>query len=160
MTSGTSGLVPSGGTNAKFLRGDATWQTPTNTTYGAMTSGTSGLVPAGGTNTKFLRGDATWQTPTNTTYAAMTSGTSGLVPSGGTSATYLKGDGTWGTPAGSTYGAMTSAIGIAGTDTDNRVISALVLKQIIDNRFWEGNQAAYDAITTKNPETLYFIRPT
>ena len=27
------GYVPAGGTNVKFLRGDATWVTPTNTTY-------------------------------------------------------------------------------------------------------------------------------
>ena len=96
MTSGTSGLVPSGGTNAKFLRGDATWQTPTNTTYAAMTSGTSGLVPAGGTNATYLRGDATWNTPTNTTYGAATTASSGLMPPIGTDTTkYLRNDGTW-----------------------------------------------------------------
>lgn len=49
----TSGqLVPSGGTNTTFLRGDGTWVTPTNTTYSVITqanienttSTTSGLT--------------------------------------------------------------------------------------------------------------------
>jgi len=37
------GHVPSGGTSSTFLRGDATWVTPTNTTYSAMDSSTLGL---------------------------------------------------------------------------------------------------------------------
>ena len=73
---GKAGLVPapSAGSQAKFLRGDGTWQTPTNTTYTNMTgatssaAGKSGLVPApaAGKQTSFLRGDGTWVVPTNT----------------------------------------------------------------------------------------------
>lgn len=67
---GKAGLVPApaAGAQAKFLRGDGTWQTPTNTTYSAFTGATSsaagkaGLVPqpTAGQQAAFLRGDGTW----------------------------------------------------------------------------------------------------
>ena len=71
----TSGLVPAptiSGDNAKFLRGDATWATPTNTTYNVFTgadgsnAGSTGLVPqpTATDDVKFLTGAATWATPT------------------------------------------------------------------------------------------------
>lgn len=43
---GTQGLVPapSSGNQAKYLRGDGTWQTPTDTTYGIATSTSNGLM--------------------------------------------------------------------------------------------------------------------
>ena len=71
QTAGTKGLVPApaAGDNAKFLRGDGTWQnTPTPSDMTGATSGaagTHGLVPApaAGNQAKFLRGDGTWQTP-------------------------------------------------------------------------------------------------
>lgn len=69
---GTNGLVPmpSAGDNTKYLRGDGTWKTPTNTTYSDFTGATSGtggshgLVPApsSGDETKYLKGDGTWST--------------------------------------------------------------------------------------------------
>lgn len=45
---GKAGLVPApaAGAQAKFLRGDGTWQTPTNTTYSAATQSTAGLMSA------------------------------------------------------------------------------------------------------------------
>ncbi len=47
---GRAGLVPApaAGAQAKYLRGDGTWQTPpdTNTTYGAATATTAGLMSA------------------------------------------------------------------------------------------------------------------
>ena len=69
MTSGTTGRVPTGGTNAKYLRGDATWQTPTNTTYGIATANSNGIVrKLDGSSVHFFRGDGTWQTPPNDNY--------------------------------------------------------------------------------------------
>ena len=126
---GGTGLVPqpAKGAQAKYLRGDGTWQTPPNTTYNNMSgatgsaAGKSGLVPApaAGANTKYLRGDGTWQTPpdTNTTYGSMTgatasaAGKSGLVPVpvAGAQAKYLRGDGTWQTPPNTTYSAFKAA---------------------------------------------------
>jgi hypothetical protein len=44
--SGTAGLVPAASTanRLKFLRGDATWQVPTNTTYATATTTANGLM--------------------------------------------------------------------------------------------------------------------
>ena len=46
--SGTAGLVPAATTanRLKFLRGDAAWAIPTNTTYGAVTTAANGLMTA------------------------------------------------------------------------------------------------------------------
>lgn len=86
---GKAGLVPApaAGAQAKYLRGDGTWQTPPNTTYSNMggatssAAGSAGLVPApaAGKQTSFLRGDGTWVVPTNTTYAKASTLTLGLV---------------------------------------------------------------------------------
>lgn len=86
---GKAGLVPApaAGAQAKYLRGDGTWQTPPNTTYSNMVGATSsaagsaGLVPApaAGKQASFLRGDGTWVVPTNTTYAKANTTTLGLV---------------------------------------------------------------------------------
>lgn len=86
---GKAGLVPApaAGAQAKYLRGDGTWQTPPNTTYSNMGGATSsaagkaGLVPApaAGKQASFLRGDGTWVVPTNTTYAKANTTTLGLV---------------------------------------------------------------------------------
>lgn len=72
---GTVGAVPAPAANQhnRFLRGDGTWQVPTNTTYRvfkaatASAAGGTGLVPApaAGENDEFLRGDGTWQVPAN-----------------------------------------------------------------------------------------------
>lgn len=87
--SGKAGLVPApaAGAQAKYLRGDGTWQTPPNTTYSNMggatssAAGSAGLVPApaAGKQTSFLRGDGTWATPPNTTYAVANESTNGLM---------------------------------------------------------------------------------
>lgn len=45
---GTAGFVPAtiAGSQNKYLRGDGTWQTPTNTTYGVATTSKNGLMSA------------------------------------------------------------------------------------------------------------------
>ena len=77
------GHVTAGGSNITFLRGDGTWVTPTNTTYGIMGSGNSyaaGLVLAGSEthSGQYFRKDGTWVTPTNTQYT----GSSGITLTG------------------------------------------------------------------------------
>ena len=86
---GTHGLVPApaAGAQAKYLRGDGTWQTPPNTTYSNMkgatasAAGAAGLVPApaAGKQTSFLRGDGTWVIPTDTKYNVATQSANGLM---------------------------------------------------------------------------------
>lgn len=87
---GTVGAVPAPAANqhTRFLRGDGTWQVPTNTTYSNMVGATSsaagkaGLVPApsAGYNGRFLRGDGTWQTPTDNKMQQNASTTDGEYP--------------------------------------------------------------------------------
>ena len=128
---GKAGLVPApaAGAQAKYLRGDGTWQTPPNTTYSNMGGATSsaagkaGLVPApaAGAQAKYLRGDGTWQTPPNTTYSNMggatssAAGSAGLVPApaAGKQTSFLRGDGTWVVPTNTTYAkANTTTLGL------------------------------------------------
>lgn len=87
---GSAGLVPAPTTSdpSKFLKGDGTWDTPTDTTYSA------------GANIQI---NGTTISATDTTYSDFTGATSlvagahGLVPAPTTSDPdkYLKGDGTW-----------------------------------------------------------------
>lgn len=91
---GAHGLVPqpAAGNNGKYLRGDGTWQTPPNTTYGAATSSSLGLIKTGytasgkyypvlldGNNNAYV--NVPW-TDTNTTYSEATSSTYGLIKTG------------------------------------------------------------------------------
>lgn len=69
---GAKGLVPAPAIadKDKFLKGDGTFATPTDTTYSAFTGagadadGTAGLVPApeSGADVKLLCSDGTWKT--------------------------------------------------------------------------------------------------
>ena len=87
---GTVGAVPAPAANqhTRFLRGDGTWQVPTNTTYSVFKAATSsaaggtGLVPApaAGENDEFLRGDGTWQVPTDNKVSCTASTANGNYP--------------------------------------------------------------------------------
>lgn len=105
---GASGLVPAPtqGNEGKYLKGDGSWGTPANTTYGVVSKTANGLVPKlpdETTTTKYLRQDGAWVVPPNTTYGVMkgatesADGASGLVPAPtkGDPARYLTSDGKW-----------------------------------------------------------------
>lgn len=134
---GKAGLVPApaAGAQAKYLRGDGTWQTPPNTTYSNMggatssAAGSAGLVPApaAGKQASFLRGDGTWVIPTNTTYGLASTTANGLLRQlNGSTSSFMRGDGTWATPPNTTYAvANESANGLmaaADKKTMNRLI--------------------------------------
>lgn len=87
-----------------------------------------------------------------------------LVTTGTASATtYLRGDGSWQTPpdTNTTYALPTQAEAEAGTATTARTFSAQRVRQAavaaIKSREWDGTQAAYDAIVTKDPNVTYYV---
>lgn len=125
---GKAGLVPApaAGAQAKYLRGDGTWQTPPNTTYSNMggatssAAGSAGLVPApaAGKQASFLRGDGTWVVPTNTTYGLASTTANGLLRQlNGSTSSFMRGDGTWATPPNTTYA-------VANESTDGLMAAA------------------------------------
>ena len=159
VTTSADGLAPQlpSAVDGKFLRADATWVAPPDTTYDVMGSGNSyaaGLVLAGsGTNGgNFLRKDGTWQVPPDTTYSnfegadGTDAGVAGLVPA--PAATYqsrfLKGDGTWATtPDNNDNYYVTGASYASGTLTLTRNGS---LSDITATGFLTVGTAATDAM--------------
>ena len=103
---GKAGLVPApaAGAQAKYLRGDGTWQTPTNTTYSVATTSKNGLMST--SDKEKLDGiseGATANAPSETTPKA--AGTAAT----GTEETFSRGD--------HVHPAQTSVSGNAGTAT-------------------------------------------
>lgn len=134
---GKAGLVPApaAGAQAKYLRGDGTWQTPPNTTYsnmgGATSSadGSAGLVPApaAGKQTSFLRGDGTWVVPTNTTYGLASTTANGLLRQlNGSTSSFMRGDGTWATPPNTTYAVANESTNGLMAAADKKTMNRLI----------------------------------
>ena len=134
---GKAGLVPApaAGAQAKYLRGDGTWQTPPNTTYSNMGGATSsaagkaGLVPApaAGKQTSFLRGDGTWVVPTNTTYGLASTTADGLLRQlNGSTSSFMRGDGTWATPPNTTYAVANESTNGLMAAADKKTMNRLI----------------------------------
>lgn len=115
---GKSGLVPAAtkGNQGKYLRGDGTWATPTNTTYGNATTSAAGLMSS--TDKSKLDGIAAGAN----NYSHPTSAGNKHIPAGGSAGQILRwsADGTavWGSDNNTTYsafkGATSTAAGGAG----------------------------------------------
>lgn len=134
---GKAGLVPApaAGAQAKYLRGDGTWQTPPNTTYSDMggatssAAGSAGLVPApaAGKQTSFLRGDGTWVVPTNTTYGLASTTANGLLRQlNGSTSSFMRGDGTWATPPNTTYAVANESTNGLMAAADKKTMNRLI----------------------------------
>lgn len=134
---GKAGLVPApaAGAQAKYLRGDGTWQTPPNTTYSNMggatssAAGSAGLVPApaAGKQASFLRGDGTWVVPTNTTYGLASTTANGLLRQlNGSTSSFMCGDGTWATPPNTTYAVANESTNGLMAAADKKTMNRLI----------------------------------
>lgn len=134
---GKAGLVPApaAGAQAKYLRGDGTWQTPPNTTYSNMggatssAAGSAGLVPApaAGKQASFLRGDGTWVVPTNTTYGLASTTANGLLRQlNGSTSMFMRGDGIWATPPNTTYAVANESTNGLMAAADKKTMNRLI----------------------------------
>lgn len=115
---GSAGYVPAPakGQQGQYLRGDGTWATPTNTTYGDATTSTHGLMTA--SDKAKLNGIAS----NANNYSHPTSSGNKHIPAGGSAGQILRwsadGTATWGADNNTTYsifkGASSSAAGGSG----------------------------------------------
>lgn len=142
--------------------------TDTNTTYpnmtGATTSavGKAGLVPApaAGAATRYLRSDGTWQVPPNSVYSHPTTEGNKHIPAGGSSGQILRwsADGTavWGSDNNTVYKAATTTNDGLMSKSDKTKLNACPTATGL-TRIQKITQAAYDALQTKDANTLYII---
>lgn len=117
-TDGGSGLVPAPakGKQGQYLRGDGTWATPTNTTYGNASTSSAGLMSAA--DKSKLDGIASGAN----NYTHPTNAGNKHIPAGGSAGQILRwsadGTATWGNDNNTTYSAMkgatTDAAGTSG----------------------------------------------
>lgn len=126
-----------------------------NITISGTTISATDTTYSAGTNVQI---NGTTISATDTTYSTATTAAAGLLPQlDGSTSKYLRADGSWDAPIGTTYTTMSSVEAKTGTNTTSRLISASVLSDAIKDKSWDGTRAQYNAITTKDPDTTYYI---
>lgn len=173
-TDGEQGLVPGplAGDEGKFLQGDGTWGTPTDTTY---TAGTNVQISAqnviSATDTTYSAGTNVQISPdnvisaTDTTYSdfvgtdGQTAGTAGLVPAPATAdeGKFLKADGTW-----DDAGSPINVVQTTGTSTTDVMSQNAVTSMIYANPSYNRaiRIASTSAIPANTPCTTIGINAT
>lgn len=143
LSNGEQGLVPAPlSTDAnKFLQGDGSWGTPTDTTY---TAGANVQISA---NNEISATDTTYSPFVGASSSVV--GAAGLVPQPtiGDQDKYLKGDGTWGTVSGANYSAGT------GIDITNDIIS--IDNTVVQEKLTAGTNVQINGNTISATDTTY-----
>ena len=117
------GIVPSGGANTTFLRGDGTWVVPTNTTYSAATSTVLGLVELFSDTVQTVAGNAVTATA-GRTYGVQFNSSGQMVVNVPWTDT---------TPVTSvTASAVNNRLGLAITPTTGAVVAGLSIDTLAD----------------------------
>lgn len=148
------GIVPSGGTNTTFLRGDGTWQPAGGLTgFGLQTPVLSTGAPLTG-----LVNSSNIYLLTPRIYAGTTN--PGFVPSGASGATeYLDGSGNWSIPSGGSGGvttlALTTTSGLTSPVSGNIVGATLTLNS---NVFGGSNLVGYVPDSSAYVQDTHFLR--
>lgn len=169
-SAGGTGLVPApaAGAQGKYLRADGTWQTPPDTRYTHPTGAGNNHIPAGGAAGQVLRwsaaGVAVWGADNNTTYSVVgANGSTGLVKNGsaitsasGYTACPIVGGVPYYKDTNTTYGvASTTNDGLMGKSDKTKLNSCPTATGL--TKIQRITQSAYDALSTKDANTLYII---
>ena len=151
------GLVPSGGTNTTFLRGDGTWQPAAG--GGAVTSVSAAPSYPNSTGSPLVitpTVGAVIATPQR--YAGTTN--EGFVPRGATGATeYLDGSGNWSIPSGGSGGVTTLALNITNGLTSPLSGSIVGATLTLNSNLFTGmNRVGYVPDSSIYEQDINFLR--
>jgi len=147
------GMVPTGGNNTTFLRGDGTWQPGAG---GVTSLNLTTAIPSVNSSPLALNATTGAVVITPKTYAG--GGSIGFVPLGGTATTFLRGDGTWqviGAGAGVTTLSLTTTSGLTSPVSGSISGATLTLNS---NVFGGFNLVGYVPDSSASDQSTTFLR--